>query len=245
MEERNTALTPAQVTEIYQNEYMPGIYLWGMFTDILGAALSFGPIFVLSFIFGITPSFTMIISAAFARAMTGLFINWFVEPFTFYPIMGLPGLFMTMLSGNTSNLRLPALASAQQGAGVEPGTEQGNLIAIIGIAVSVVISTVMIAIAAIGGTSLMTMLPDKAIAVLNYLLPALFGAIFAQFAVKNWKLGGIALCLAVIGNLISKLPAIASIGGVPIIFKFVGPIFGTMLIARILEGKNIAKEAKQ
>ena len=59
MEERNTALTPAQVTDIYQNEYMPGIYRWGMFTDILGAALSFGPIFVLSFIFGITPSFPM------------------------------------------------------------------------------------------------------------------------------------------------------------------------------------------
>lgn len=84
----------------------------------------------------------------------------------------------------------------------------------------------------------MTVLPEKAISVLNYLLPALFGAIFAQFAMKNWKLGGIALVLAVIGNLVSKLPAVTAIGGISIIFKFVGPIFGTMLIARVLDGKT-------
>lgn len=238
MDEQRTAVSSETVKNIYNKEFMPGIYRWGMFTDILGAALSWAPIFVLSFIFGITPSFSMILPAAFARAMTGLFINWFVEPFTFYPIIGLPGLFMTMLSGNTSNLRLPALASAQQGAGVEPGTEEGNLIAIIGIAVSVVISTAMITFAAVGGASVMTVLPEKAISVLNYLLPALFGAIFAQFAMKNWKLGGIALILAVSGNLISKLPAVTAIGGISIIFKFVGPIFGTMLIARVLEGKT-------
>lgn len=132
----------------------------------------------------------MIIPAAFARAMTDLFINWFVEPFTFYPIIGLPGLFMAMLSDNTSNLRLPALASAQQGAGVEPGTEQGHLIAIIGIAVSVVISTVMISVAAIGGASVMTLLPDEVISVLNFLLPSLFGAIFGTMLIARVLEGG-------------------------------------------------------
>lgn len=238
MNEKGLPVSGDTVKNIYENEFMPGIYRWGMVTDVLGVALSWAPIFVLSFIFGITPSFTMILPAAFARAMTGLFINWFVEPFTFYPIIGLPGLFMTMLSGNTSNLRLPALASAQQGAGVEPGTEQGNLIAIIGIAVSVVISTALITVAAVGGASVMTLLPDKVISVLNYLLPALFGAIFAQFALKNRKLGCVALCLAVVGNLLSKLPVITAIGGISIIFKFVGPIFGTMLIARAIEGRN-------
>lgn len=241
MNETPVTMSSEQVTEVYQKEYMPGIYRWGMITDILGAALSFGPIFVLTFIFGITPSFSMIISATAARAMTGLFINWFVEPFTFYPIMGLPGLFMTMLSGNTSNLRLPALAAAQQGAGVEQGTEQGNLIAIIGIAVSVVISTAFIAIAALGGTSVMTLLPEKVVSILNYLLPALFGAIFAQYAVKNMKLGAIAFTLAVVSNLVAKMTVITSIKGASMIITFVVPIFGSMLIAKALESKKEEK----
>ena len=236
MNEQGITVSQETVRHVYHKEFMPGIYRWGMFTDILGAVLSWAPIFVLSFVFGITPSITMILPAAFARAMTGLFINWFVEPFTFYPIIGLPGLFMTMLSGNTSNLRLPALASAQQGAGVEPGTEQGNLIAVIGIATSVVISTAMITVAAVGGGAVIGLLPEKFLEVLNYLLPALFGAIFAQFALKNWKLGGIALGFAVLGNLISKLPVFASIGGISVVFKFAGPIVATMLVARLLEG---------
>ena len=109
------AMTQEQITETYNKEFMPGMYRWGIFTDILGAALSFGPAIVLAVVFDLMPSISLIISASVARALTGLFINWFVEPFAFYPIMGLPGLFMTMLSGNTSNLRLPALVAAQQG----------------------------------------------------------------------------------------------------------------------------------
>ena len=231
-------MTQEQVTEVYQKEFMPGMYRWGMFTDILGAALSFGPALVLAFVFDLFPGFSIIIPAAAARAMTGLFINWFVEPFAFYPIMGLPGLFMTMLSGNTSNLRLPALVAAQQGAGVEQGTEQGNLISIIGIAVSVVISSAFIAIAAFGGSSIMSIMPDNVVNILNYLLPALFGAIFAQYAVKNPKLGAIAFTLAVVSNFASKTALVQSIKGISTIVGFVVPIFGSMLIAKMLEGKK-------
>lgn len=232
------AMTQEQITETYNKEFMPGMYRWGIFTDILGAALSFGPAIVLAVVFDLMPSISLIISASVARALTGLFINWFVEPFAFYPIMGLPGLFMTMLSGNTSNLRLPALVAAQQGAGVEQGTEQGNIISIIGIAVSVVISTIFIAVAAFGGSSVMSILPDRVVNILNYLLPALFGAIFAQYAVKNPKLGAIAFALAAVSNLASKTPVVQAIKGASTIVVFVVPIFGTMLIAKLLEKKN-------
>lgn len=227
-------MTQEQITETYNKEFMPGMYRWGIFTDILGAALSFGPAIVLAVVYDLMPSISLIISASVARALTGLFINWFVEPFAFYPIMGLPGLFMTMLSGNTSNLRLPALVAAQQGAGVE----QGNIISIIGIAVSVVISTIFIAIAAFGGSSVMSILPDSVVNILNYLLPALFGAIFAQYAVKNPKLGAIAFALAAVSNLASKTPVVQAIKGASTIVVFVVPIFGTMLIAKLLESKK-------
>ena len=54
MDEQRTAVSSETVKNIYNKEFMPGIYRWGMFTDILGAALSWAPIFVLSFIFGIS-----------------------------------------------------------------------------------------------------------------------------------------------------------------------------------------------
>ena len=120
----------------YEKEYIPGIYKWGMITNTLGIILAFLPAMVISVVFGITPSFSMIVAGSTLQLMSGTLVSWLVDPIAMYPMLGMPGMFMSFLSGNISNLRLPALAAAQQGANVDAGTEKGNVIATIGIAVS-------------------------------------------------------------------------------------------------------------
>lgn len=51
-------------------------------------------------------------------------------------------------------------------------------------AVSIVINVSVLTIGAILGTSVLSMLPDTIKAALNYLLPALFGALLVQFGMK-------------------------------------------------------------
>lgn len=73
---------------------------------------------------------------------------------------------------------------AQVAAEVEPGTEKGSIIATLGMAVSIIINVSVLTIGAILGTSVLALLPDSIKAALNYLLPALFGALLVQFGMK-------------------------------------------------------------
>ena len=60
---------------------------------------------------------------------------FFIEPISYYPVYGDAGNYMSMTTGNVSNLRLPCAAVAQAVAGVPEGTRKGAAIAAVGIAV--------------------------------------------------------------------------------------------------------------
>ena len=62
---------------------------------------------------------------------------------------------MAFLSGNISNMRLPCAMVAQEVTGVKPGTKEGELMATIGIAGSIVTNLIFVTLGAIGGTLLL------------------------------------------------------------------------------------------
>ena len=63
-------------------------------------------------------------------------------------------------------------------------------------AVSIIINVSVLTIGAILGSSVLAMLPDSVKAALNYLLPALFGALMVQFGLKMVKHSFIMLIIA-------------------------------------------------
>lgn len=81
--------------------------------------------------------------------------------------------------------------------GVQLGTDTLTPEAL-GMAVSIVINVSVLTIGAILGTSVLSMLPDTIKAALNYLLPALFGALLVQFGMKMKKHSVIMVVFAII-----------------------------------------------
>ena len=126
-----------------------------------------------------------------------------VEPICYFPILGLPGTYMSFLSGNIGNMRVPCAVVAQESLGVEPGTKKAELIATLGIAGSIFTNTIMVTIAAIGGAALMSVFPPVVLTAFKYVSSAIFGAMFAMFASKNLKYGAFAL-VVVMAMLLSK-----------------------------------------
>lgn len=126
-----------------------------------------------------------------------------VEPICYFPILGLPGTYMSFLSGNIGNMRVPCAVVAQESLGVEPGTKKAELIATLGIAGSIFTNTIMVTIAAIGGAALMSIFPPVVLTAFKYVSSAIFGAMFAMFASKNLKYGAFAL-VVVMAMLLSK-----------------------------------------
>lgn len=181
----------------YDNEYLPKQHKIGKLTGWTGLVVCFAPALVLGFIYHLWPNPAALLTASIA-ALSSFLIIQIVEPISYYPLVGPVGTYMAFLSGNISNMRIPCASMAQISAGVEPGSQKGSIIAAIGMGVSIIINIAVLTLGVIAGSSILAMLPETVVSALNYVLPALFGALFMQFAVKQKKLSIIMLAISVV-----------------------------------------------
>lgn len=172
--------------KFYDEDYMPKVNRIGKITGYLGVVLAFIPAIMLAIVYGILPKGAALLTAVIA-GVSSFGVLWFVEPISYFPVIGAAGTYMAFLSGNISNMRIPCASMAQVSADVKPGTEEGSVIATIGMAVSIIINVAVLTIGAILGASVLSLLPDGVKAALNYLLPALFGALLVQFGMRMKK----------------------------------------------------------
>ncbi|EPZ55622.1 putative membrane protein [[Clostridium] sordellii ATCC 9714] len=174
----------------YSKKYIPSITKWGKGTLLLGIVLCFAPLIVVSGIFGYMPPIAAIIAGTISQiSVSGAF--YIVEPIAYFPILGIPGTYMTFISGNTSNMRVPCAMVAQEAADVEPGTEKGSVISTIGIAVSIIVNIIILSVGVVFGQAILSVLPPQVTSAFDLILPALFGAVFGQFAIMKPKFAAV------------------------------------------------------
>ncbi|MBE7086985.1 MAG: hypothetical protein E7369_01635 [Clostridiales bacterium] len=158
-----------------------------------------------------------------------------IEVITYVPMLGAGGAYLSFVTGNISNLKLPCALNAMELAGVKPSTEEGEIISTISIAVSSIVTTIIIIIGICFITPLTPLLQSEALSsAFNQILPALFGGLGVVFISKNLKLALPPVILMLI--LFVAIPALNE-GTVGIMVP-VGVIF-TLIIARIMYKKGI------
>ncbi len=213
--------------EIYNNEYIPYCIKWGRLTSLIGAAASFLPVLILSFVFDIIPAFDAIVAAATIR-ISACLVYYFIEPISFQPVLGIPGTYMAFLSGNISNLRVPCSSVAQKAAEVEEGTPEGSIFSTIGVAVSIVVNLVILTIGVLLGSQVLQLIPAEFLSALNYLVPALYGAMLMQMILYAPRMAAISIPLAIVTMILSNA------GIVPASIAILINVFGSVLIGRLL-----------
>lgn len=203
----------------------------GMITMLFACILTMLPIVYIMLVHGIYPSAAHLLTSwGLVAAVFGAF--YIVEPLSYYPILGLAGTYISFLSGNISNLRLPCSAMAQEVAEVKEGSREGELIGTMGIVGSVVINLIFVTLAAVIGFYVIRILPEIIQdAFRSYTAPAIFGAVFGQFALREIKLAPFAL----------GIPLILLLLGAPVWITILAAVFGTIGIARIFYIKGIIK----
>ena len=222
----------------FEGDYLPKMHKIGKTIGIIAVLISFAPALVLGLVYGLWPNWAALATCMVSAAASFAFL-WFIEPISYYPVVGPVGTYMAFVSGNISNMRIPCASMAQVSAGVEPGTEKGSIIATIGMGTSIIINVVILTIGVIGGQAILSALPESITSALNYLLPALFGALFVQFGMKNIKLSGIVLALACVlyvainGGVFNFIPGASNWLGTLVC------VFGAIAIATVMsKGKK-------
>lgn len=112
-----------------------------------------------------------------------------VEVVTFVPMLGAGGSYLSFVTGNISNLKLPVALNALESNGASAQSEEGEIISTIAIAVSSIVTTVIIVLGVILIAPLTPILESPVLKpAFDQLLPALFGALGIVFVSKNWKI---------------------------------------------------------
>ncbi len=159
----------------------------------------------------------------------------FIETVTFVPMLGAGGSYLSFVTGNISNLKLPVALNALEQNDVSATSEEGELISTIAIATSSIVTTVIIILGVILIVPLTPILEAPVLVpAFEQMLPALFGGLGVVFVSKNWKIAiaPIILMLA----LFIFVPALNA-GTVGIMVP-VGVVF-TIAVSRILYKKGV------
>ncbi len=172
---------------VFRGEFLPWIIKTGRATNLLGVLLAFGPCLAL-IIMGVWPNWTAL-GACMVVQLPGLLVTQIREPISFFTVLGVPGTYMSFLSGNISNMRVPCASIATKSAGYVEGTDEGTITATIGIAVSTFVSTAFLTVGVIAGSWLLSILPPVVTQVLNLLLPALFTTLLVNYIMMRPKFG--------------------------------------------------------
>ena len=158
-----------------------------------------------------------------------------IETFTYVPMLGAGGSYLSFVTGNISNLKLPVALNALEQAEVNINSEEGEIVSTIAIAVSSIVTTLIIILGVILITPLTPVLNAPVLApAFAQILPALFGGLGVVFISKNWKISVAPVILMLV--LFIFVPALNA-GTVGIMVP-VGVLF-TLAVSRILYKKNL------
>jgi len=112
-----------------------------------------------------------------------------IEFFTYIPMLGIGGSYLSFVTGNISNLKLPCALNALEQNGVSANSEEGEVISTIAIATSSIVATLIIILGVIAIVPLTPILQAPVLQpAFEQILPALFGGLGVVFVSKNWKL---------------------------------------------------------
>ena len=187
-----------------------------------------------AFLFGAAPDWGALALGLLATAPMYWAVG-IIETFTFVPMLGAGGSYLSFVTGNISNLKLPCALNALEQNEVSASSEEGEIISTIAIAVSSIVTTVIILLGVICIVPLTPILEAPVLEpAFAQMLPALFGGLGVAFVSKNWKIAVAPIVLMLI--LFIFVPALNA-GTVGIMVP-VSVLF-TIAVSRILYKKGV------
>ncbi len=141
-----------------------------------------------AFLFGAAPDWGALLVGLIATAPMYWAVG-VIETITFVPMLGAGGSYLSFVTGNISNLKLPCAINALEQNGVSASSEEGEIISTIAIATSSIVTTIIIIIGVICIVPLTPILESPVLEpAFAQMLPALFGGLGVAFVSKNWKI---------------------------------------------------------
>ncbi|MCE5206700.1 MAG: hypothetical protein LLG42_00120 [Chloroflexi bacterium] len=187
--------------KIIEEDYTPKIHKIGVPTAAIHAVIMFLPALFLLVFYHVWPGWGIIMNAV-VPIWAALGVIYFLEPLQYYLALGTAGTYVTFISGNGSNIRLPTAVATTEAMGVEPGSPEAEIVSGISIMTSQWLVVILMLIAALGITAIINVLPPAITKAFDFLIPALFGGMLINIGLHEWRYLIVSLVLGLALNLL-------------------------------------------
>ena len=216
------------------NTYIDKVYRWGAIWNIAVMLILLAFPVAVALIFGAAPDPRGLLLGLIATAPMYWAVG-IIETFTYIPMLGAGGSYLSFVTGNISNLKLPCALNALEQAGVKANSDEGEVVSTIAIAASSIVTTLIIIVGVLLITPLTPILEAPVLEpAFAQILPALFGGLGVVFISRNWKIAIAPVALMLI--LFIAIPALNE-GTVGIMVP-VSVIF-TLIVSRVMYKKGL------
>ena len=199
-------------------------------TNILAALTAFIPVIWLCTVYDCWPPVSTVLTA-WGMVAASFAAMYFVEPVSYYAALGLTGTYLSFLSGNIGNMRVPCAALALDVTDSTPGTIQAEVVSTMAICGSIITNLIATTSAVIVGSAVLSVVREFIVSGLTqYASSAIFGATFGNFAIKYPKIAVFALAIPVVLKMFTPLAAA---------WVIVITVFSMLVIARAMYKKGM------
>ena len=168
--------------------YMDKVHRWGTTWNLSMMVLMMAFPFAVALIFNAMPDWQGLLMGLIATAPMYWAVG-VVETFTYIPMLGAGGSYLSFVTGNISNLKLPCALGALEQAGVKANSDEGEVVSTVAIAVSSIVTTIIIILGVLLIVPLTPLLESPVLTpAFDQMIPALFGGLGVVFVSRNWKI---------------------------------------------------------
>lgn len=181
--------------EKYFEEFNNGLHRLGRITTLLSIALLIAVPFAIAMIYDASINLS-----GFLKGIGKVAIVYYpvalVEFLIYTPMLGVAGSYITFITGNVTNMKIPCVMNAKDIAKTEVGTPENEIISAISSATSAIVTMLVVAIGVVLIIPLQPVLEHPTFApAFQYVVPALFGALALKYFTKSLKMAIVPLVL--------------------------------------------------
>lgn len=170
-----------------QEKYINTLHKHGKRFMIVSSLLMLAVPFVFSLIHNAWPTLELI-KVGFMTVGAIYIPIGIIETINYAPMLGVGATYISHVTGNISNMKLPAALSAMKQANVEPGSDEAEIISTLAVASSSIVTILIILVGVLLLLPYLSVIDQYLGTVTDYLVAAIFGALGFVFIVRHWKL---------------------------------------------------------
>ena len=181
--------------EKFFEDFNKGLHRIGKITMLLGMLVLMAVPFIVAGVYGASIDVNGF-WAGFAKVAVIYIPVSIVEFLVYAPMLGAGGSYISFITGNVTNMKIPCAMNARDIAGTQVGTPENEIISTISTATSAIVTTLVIVVGVILLVQLQPVLQSEVLApAFDYVVPALFGALGLKYFTKSPQIAVIPVVL--------------------------------------------------